>query len=461
MSQAIANRYEVLSDLGEGGTGRVFAVRDTLRQREAFLMLLRDRGPSRLADLRSAVALMSGGSLLEVDEIGILEDGTPYLTMVSAGGQAALEVHDPALEDEAALLRREWQDKSRKLEMLQELSLAVSRTLVMDEVLERVIKLTLEITKAERGLVLLWEHDHLQPRAAFAHTGLALEPEKAVFSQSICMRVLETGLPICVTDLEDDGAFLRRQSIVKQNLRAVMCVPLIAKQVMLGLLYVDSRLMTHSFNAQDLALFQSVANHASLAIENASLYTQLSRRAQELEELVQLYEEANLRASTDALTNLRNRRFFLDQLNRDFAQARRHQRYLSILMIDIDHFKSFNDTYGHAMGDQVLMSVAAVLGQAVRMADIVARYGGEEFIVALPDTDLEGAMVVAERIRRAVSEIELLDPEGKPLRQLTVSLGATTLSGRDERIADLIERADRALYLAKLKGRDQLQVIEV
>jgi diguanylate cyclase (GGDEF)-like protein len=129
-------------------------------------------------------------------------------------------------------------------------------------------------------------------------------------------------------------------------------------------------------------------------------------------------------------------------------------------MLDIDHFKSFNDTYGHALGDQVIQSVAHVIGLAVRLADVVARYGGEEFIVALPDTDLEGAVIVAERIRRSVAEIALTDPEGNPLRQITVSLGVSAIRLEDERIAELVERADRGLYVAKVKGRNQIRVID-
>jgi len=225
-------------------------------------------------------------------------------------------------------------------------------------------------------------------------------------------------------------------------------------------LYVDSQAIVHSFDDRDLKLLEAIANHASVAIENAHLYSQLARRAADLEEMVARYEEANLRASTDALTGLHNRRFFQDQLNRDFAQARRHRRHLAVIMLDIDHFKSFNDTYGHGMGDRVLTTVSTVVTQAVRLADVVARYGGEEFIVCLPDTDLEGAKVVAERIRRAVSEIVLTDAEGNALRQITVSLGVSALRLEDERIAELIERADRGLYVAKVKGRNQMQVAD-
>lgn len=361
---------------------------------------------------------------------------------------------------ENANLHHEWDDKSRKLEMLNSLSRTISTTLVMEEVLDLVVQLTLEVTTAERGFLLLWEQDRLNCRAAFRRGGERLDPEAETISQSICQQVLDSGQPLCVQDASSDEQLQVQASIMALNLRTVMCVPLIAKQTVLGLLYVDSQAIVNHFTERDLELLEAIANHASVAIENAHLYTQLARRANELENLVMLYEEANLRASTDALTGLHNRRFFQDQLNRDFAQARRHRRHLSVIMLDIDHFKSFNDTYGHALGDQVLQSVSVVLGQAVRLADVVARYGGEEFIVSLPDTDFEGALIVAERIRRSVSEIELTDAFDNALRQITVSLGVSSLRLEDERIAELIERADRGLYMAKVKGRNQVQWVE-
>lgn len=361
---------------------------------------------------------------------------------------------------ENAKLHSEWQDKSRKLEMLNTLSRTMSTTLVMDEVLDLAVRSTLELTQAERGFLFLWETERLVCRSAYSRTLERLAPRDEPYSQTICQQVLDSGESLCVADALADEELQVQASIQELSLRTVMCVPLIAKQTLLGLLYVDSQAIVNTFRDRDLELLEAIAHQVSVAIENAHLYSQLERRASELESLVQLYEEANLRASTDALTNLHNRRFFLDQLSRDFAQARRHRRHLCVIVLDIDHFKSFNDTYGHALGDQVLTCVSTVLLQAVRLADVVARYGGEEFTVSLPDTDLDGALVVAERIRRSVAEIVLSDPDGNALRQITVSLGVSSLRLEDERTAELIERADRALYVAKVKGRNQIQVIE-
>ncbi len=360
---------------------------------------------------------------------------------------------------ENASLHSEWEDKSRKLEMLNGLARTITTTLVMEEVLGLVLQSTLDLTHAERGYILLWENEQLVCRSALNHLGAALNLEDDPISRSICQRVLDSADPLCVDDALSDQEFQMQASVMALNLRTVMCVPLLSKQNVLGVLYVDSQAIVNHFTERDLGMLESIAHHAAIAIENAHLYSQLTQRANELEHLVELYEEANLRASVDPLTGLHNRRFFQDQLTRDFAQARRHHRYLAVIMLDIDHFKSFNDTFGHMLGDEVIISVSRVLEAAVRLSDVAARWGGEEFIVALPDTDLQGALTVAERIRESVAEIQLTDPEGNPLRQITVSLGVSLLRPEDGRIAELIERADRALYVSKASGRNQVQVL--
>lgn len=360
---------------------------------------------------------------------------------------------------ENATLHTEWEDKRRKLEMLNGLARTISTTLVMEEVLDLVLRSTLDVTRAERGYLLLWENESLVCRTALNHLGAPLNLDDDPISRSICHRVLDTAEPLCVDDALSDTEFQMQASVMALNLRTVMCVPLLAKQTVLGVLYVDSQAIVNHFTERDLGLLESIAHHAAIAIENAHLYTQLTQRASELEHLVELYEEANLRASIDPLTGLHNRRFFQDQLSRDFAQARRHHRHLAVIMLDIDHFKSFNDTYGHMLGDEVIVAVSRVLEEAVRLSDLTARWGGEEFIIALPDTDLDGAVTVAERIRENVGQVALTDPEGNSLRQITISAGVSMLKPEDDRIAELIERADKALYIAKISGRNQVQVL--
>jgi diguanylate cyclase (GGDEF)-like protein len=165
-----------------------------------------------------------------------------------------------------------------------------------------------------------------------------------------------------------------------------------------------------------------------------------------------IYEERLLIESmTDPLTGLLNRRYFDEQTRREVARSRRHGLRFSVLMLDIDHFKRINDTYGHPVGDRAIKALASVCSEALRPQDILARYGGEEFVLTLPHTDVEGARVVAERIRQGVEEIALDSADG-PVR-FTVSIGISTYR-RDLPLERIVGRADEALYKAKQSGRN-------
>lgn len=165
-------------------------------------------------------------------------------------------------------------------------------------------------------------------------------------------------------------------------------------------------------------------------------------------------EVAQERAMTDALTGLLNRYGLQHVLAREHAEARRYNRQLSCLMIDLDKFKSVNDTYGHSAGDYVLRQVAFILRESVRASDTVFRYGGEEFLVLLPETDLDGAAALAEKIREAAASHPFV--EGARLFRLTLSVGVSSLCA-GESGNDMIARADMALYHAKEKGRDRVE----
>lgn len=173
--------------------------------------------------------------------------------------------------------------------------------------------------------------------------------------------------------------------------------------------------------------------------------TQISQKQQELETYVS-------EARTDMLTGLRNRRSFNEEINRQFAQRQRQGITFSLMMIDIDHFKNFNDIYGHLAGDLVLRSVAQVLSNTLRDMDIVCRYGGEEFVVICPGSTLAQAAAGAGRVRAAI-EAELITFKEEQLR-VTISIGVTEV-GEAEIAEGLIQRADDALFAAKHAGRNQ------
>lgn len=175
------------------------------------------------------------------------------------------------------------------------------------------------------------------------------------------------------------------------------------------------------------------------------------------EELRRRAEAASEMSMTDALTGLLNRYGLRRALQRELSEARRYTRPLSCLLLDIDYFKSINDTHGHAAGDAALMQAARVLTESVRGSDVVCRYGGEEFLVVAPETDARGAHALAEKIRLAISS--RLFGDGERAFALTLSAGVAELHP-GESGNDMIARADLALYQAKQRGRDRVEAAE-
>ncbi len=186
------------------------------------------------------------------------------------------------------------------------------------------------------------------------------------------------------------------------------------------------------------------------------LETALDESTKEISAISDHLVAARQQALTDGLTNIANRRCFDEELTRLTAEAASEETPLCLLIGDIDHFKAFNDTHGHRVGDKVLQQVARTMTQCIKGRDLAARYGGEEFAVILPMTDMAGAEKVAEQIRLSISKKKIrLKSSGLELGSITMSIGAT-LYTPGEKISALIERADRGLYQAKRNGRNQV-----
>jgi diguanylate cyclase (GGDEF)-like protein len=212
-------------------------------------------------------------------------------------------------------------------------------------------------------------------------------------------------------------------------------VPITAAQTSFGTLVLLGR----RFQEEDRIAAVSLAGHAAVALENARLHRMVERQA-----------------LVDGLTGLANRRHLDQELASDLARAERAGGSVALILADLDDFKAVNDRYGHACGDVVLREFATLMHEVVREGDTAGRWGGEEFALLLPDTDVEGAGRVAERLRRALETQVILSPEGQPLR-VTVSLGVAgypEAGGRTE----LVEAADEALYRAKRAGKNRVVV---
>ena len=194
----------------------------------------------------------------------------------------------------------------------------------------------------------------------------------------------------------------------------------------------------------------------AMEMNNKKLDASLSASKQEIEQLQHNLAVVRSESLTDPLTSLSNRKSFDLSLAHAIVTAKQRNEPLSLIMADVDHFKQFNDKFGHLTGDQVLRLVAVAMKHNVKGQDIVARYGGEEFVIALPDTTLRSAAAVADQIRRAVMAKELMKrSSGERLGRVTISVGIAQLHG-SETAQSLIERADACLYAAKRQGRNRI-----
>lgn len=263
---------------------------------------------------------------------------------------------------------------------------------------------------------------------------------------------------------ENPAVDLARETAVAQARKIGLCaaqIDLILGKLPTQVAEVAAALSSDIGELQDLQALRNDAGRllADINQQYEGVIVKLGELLREKEKLTEELRLANdtlaSLASTDALTSLPNRRALEDELTRSASRASRDGTWLSLLAMDVDHFKNFNDTHGHAAGDAVLVSVGKLLVQQCRKGDIPARYGGEEFTVVLPNTNALGAAVVAERIRRAFETSETAF-EGKTLR-VTMSIGVASALGRGvEPISALCTRADEALYGAKRAGRNRV-----
>lgn len=220
---------------------------------------------------------------------------------------------------------------------------------------------------------------------------------------------------------------------------SMVSMPLVIKKRLAGVLNLH-KIETSAFSESDLQLIQAIANQAAIAIDNS-----------------QLYEKTRNLSNTDELTGLANRRHFQMILKREVAQAQRFHSHFSLIMTDIDHFKTYNDSHGHLKGDIVLKKVADILLQNTRGIDLVGRFGGEEFVILLPKTDKLGALAAAEKLRACVmADIFPGASKSQPGGNLTLSLGIAEYPTDSKDLYELLDLADRALYRAKEEGRNRV-----
>ena len=235
-------------------------------------------------------------------------------------------------------------------------------------------------------------------------------------------------------ELDSECAY-DRPFLKKLGIRSGLVVPIIMRQKVLGVLFLQDCVEARAWSIDDISLIGSLADQLSVAIENA-----------------ELHQERERQAVIDGLTGVANRRSFNEMLAREFERAKRYDHPLSLVMIDLDHLKKINDTFGHQTGDEAIKAIGAVLRQSSRSVDLPARYGGEEFCVLLPNTEIDMAEQLAERLRRLINEVTI--PQ---VGNISASVGVATYPQHADDPDILLKRADEALYLAKQSGRNQVK----
>ena len=321
-----------------------------------------------------------------------------------------------------------------------------------EETFDRMTRLAAKLTGAPVTFMSLLDADRDFYKSSF---GLSepLNITRQLSERTFCHYPLVSKEALVLQDVTQLPVFRDVPTVQALGIKAYVGIPLITQEgaVLGSFCAVDFQ--PKQWTDTDIEVLAELAHSAmrEMSLRKAlrdadALNQKLQSQVQQLDALNRMLSEL---ATTDPLTGLNNRRAFDHRLQLELAIVERRQTPLSLLMLDVDHFKNINDTLGHEAGDKVLVAIAQVLSTCARGIDVVARVGGEEFAVILPNTDADGAHEVAERMRSAVAR---LGCEGQPV---TISVGAALLQDK-EQAASLYSRADAALYEAKTSGRDRV-----
>lgn len=357
-----------------------------------------------------------------------------------AAGQLALSLT-------ARFLYEQVTEKRKQVELIDRVSRAVATPGDLDAVLQQITDTAREALGGQGAALFLFDDDGVaRLRYADGVRGDLLQRSPRTWGGSLVQAVMEEGAGRTHATGSDpstgsgqDGVsaavavpvrqVLREKRFLNERRRSAYSVPFTK---VLGALYLENHDRIREFTEDDRLVLQVFADHVANAVSNDVLYRQ---------------------ASTDNLTGLASRRYLDLRLADELEFARRNTCPLSVVMLDIDDFKQINDQYGHQAGDEILRQIGAILKSSVRQFDVCGRYGGEEFILALPETDPQGAQVVAENVRERIAGSKFLDDE-HPV-PVTVSLGIATFPALASDLTSLIGAADRALYRAKRGGKNR------
>lgn len=344
--------------------------------------------------------------------------------------------------DEIAELKKQIKSRDNKivkLSKLNDVTTIISSSLNKTEILKRILKQTKEFMKCEKSSILLIDPNENKLKFEVLSDEKDMNELQHIrldMGEGIAGKVWETGRSVLIDNPVKDVRFTEKvDRKTKKKTNSLVASPLIIKGNIIGVMEAINKQDKRGFTAFDLEIFEKLSLHAAIAIENAELY---------------------MAGICDKMTDLYNHEYFMEQLEKEYQRAKRYGHHLSLIMFDIDHFKSFNDTYGHQVGDKVIIKIAGLLKKSCRKdLDSACRYGGEEFAMILPDTEKEGAVQFGERIRQSIEE--LIIPYKKNNLKVTISGGVSNVQdNHPDSKDDFIKMTDSALYHSKKNGRNCL-----
>ena len=320
----------------------------------------------------------------------------------------------------------------------------INSSLDLDEVLDRILDNVDKVVPHDSANIALVDDQNVarfvkvKGYENFTSRELVLSVEQHVEDLPNFNKMAESGKPILIADTWTDTDWVK--DIPGSGwIRSYIGAPIKRKEKLLGFINLEAA-KPNFFKTKYLGRLQALSDQAAIAIENA-----------------QLFEEMEKLAITDSLTGLYNRRYFFAFAENEIERSKRYKKHLSIIMMDIDHFKKINDSFGHLIGDQVLKEIADICLAILRKVDVMCRYGGEEFVVLLPETEVADAAHAAERMCTAISSLRLKTEKGDV--SVSVSIGVAEMEKSRLSFEKLLAAADTALYSAKDTGRNRVRVI--
>ncbi len=348
------------------------------------------------------------------------------------------------LDSENELLKQENRKTKETLRFFEEISKILTSSLELNEILKAIMKKTNDIIKADAWSVLLVdeESNELVFKNVEGKKKKQVQQMRVKLGEGIAGWVAKEGVPVIVPDVSKESRFSSRiDKVVYSNVKSILSVPIVSKGKTIGVIEMVRKNKDRPFTKEDLDFMLKLVDHAALAIERATLY-------QKMEELV----------ITDDLTKLFNTRYLHRTLDTEIYRCDRYKTSLSLIFMDVDHFKLINDTYGHLVGSKLLVEIAQLLLKHLRAADIVARYGGDEYVIVLPQTPPEAAARIAERLRKKIEQNLFLKKEGYFIK-ITASFGVASYPESAKTKEDLLRLADEAMYRIKNTTRNGVYAI--